>query len=221
MAVADRVLAALGPGFADRAGPLLRPLVEALTSGLDEVDVLVSGQDGWASAFDLATTPAPAWLGQLAGVQAPPGTAEEQRDAVAARGPGRGTRAAIVAAARSTLTGTRVLLFTERVGSAYHFRVASYAAETADPAATLAAIQASKPAGLTFEYTTLAGQSWNDVRLTGATWGDILRQGLTWRELLVTVPDPGAYTTWESLAAAHTWADLTQHTWQQLLTLED
>lgn len=221
MTVADRVLAGLGPGIADRAGPLLQALIEGLTEGLDDVDALVSGQDGWAGAFDLTTTSAPAWLGQLAGVTAPSGSPEEQRDAVESRGPGRGTRAALLAAARSTLTGTRLLVFSERVGSAYHFEVGSYDAETANPAATEAAIRAATPAGLTFTYTTLPGQSWQDVALTGATWGDLLRQDLTWRDLLVTVPDPGSYTTWDALADGHDWADLTSYTWQQVLLLED
>jgi hypothetical protein len=189
VSVADRVMAALGPGVADRGGPLLRALVEGLTEPLDDVDELVSGEDGWSQAFDLDATDSPGWLGQLAGVTPTAGTPEQQRLAVQARGYSRGTVAAIKAAAKATLTGQQRITVTERADGAYRLEVTTYLPETPDKAATLAAILAVKPAGLVLSYDAPIGQTWRDLLNTGQTWGDLAATGKTWDQVEKELPN--------------------------------
>ncbi|WP_369070010.1 hypothetical protein [Kineococcus terrestris] len=188
MSAADRVMDALGPGLAERAGPLLRVLVEALTEPLDDVGDLVTGEDGWASAFDLVTTPAPGWLGQLAGVPPTGGSVDEQRAAVASRGYARGTVDALAAAARATLTGGRRVTITERADGAYRLEVTTYAPETPDKDRTRAALLAVKPAGLRLAYDAPIGQTWRDLQNTGRTWADVTASGMTWDQLEKELP---------------------------------
>lgn len=179
MSVADRSLDYMGPGFADRAGPLLQAILNALTADLDEVDELASGADGWGSAFNLQRTKAPAWLGQLAGVRVAAGTLEQQRAVVASRGPGRGTARAIAAAAKSTLTGTRLVTLTERAGGdPYKLIVQVFRPQMPDETATRAAITAALPAGLRarWELVVLTGQSWQQLRTSGETWSSLRTQ---------------------------------------------
>lgn len=65
----------------------------------------------------------------------------------------RGTRAAIEAAAKKTLTGgQQVFIYEKWGGDAYTLRVVTYTAETPDPAATEAAIRRQKPAGIVLIY---------------------------------------------------------------------
>lgn len=189
MTATDRVLAALGPGLTARAGDLLRPFLEGLTAGLDDVDDLVAGEHGWSLAFDLDETDQPGWLGQLAGVPPTGGTVEEQRAAVRARGYARGTVAAIKAAAAATLTGTKRVTVTERAdGAAYRLEVTTYQSETPDKAATEAAIRAVKPAGLLLTYDAPIGQTWRDLKNSGMTWQQVKDSGMTWDELRKVVP---------------------------------
>lgn len=190
MSVADRVLAALGPGLASRAGDLLRPFIEGLTSGLDDVDDLVSGDDGWSRAFDLDETDQPGWLGQLAGVTPSGGSVEQQRAAVRSRGYARGTVTAIKAAAAATLTGTKRVTVTERAdGQAYRLEITTYASETPDKTVTEAAIRAVKPAGLILTYDAPLGQTYRDVQARSQTYQQIKDSGLTYDQFRKVVPN--------------------------------
>jgi hypothetical protein len=113
-AVAERIYTALDP-FTEQdeayGWPLLT-FVHVLTSAAAGVEALAADSDdaaGWSALLDPDTCP-PAglpFLGQMVGVQVPPGaTAVTARALVKAHGGwGRGTPAAIIGAAQLTLTG--------------------------------------------------------------------------------------------------------------------
>lgn len=190
MSAADRVMDALGPGIAERAGePLLRAFVEGLTTGLDDVAGIVSGDEGWADQFDLDETTSPGWLGQLVGVVPPAGSVEQQRLTIRARGYSRGTVDSIRKAAQATLTGTKRVTITERTDAdAYAIEVITYESETPSLAATLAAILAVKPGGLILTYDAPLGQTYRDVKNTGQTYQQIKDSGLTYDQFRRVVP---------------------------------
>jgi hypothetical protein len=164
--VAERVYTALGPLVEgdEGYGWVLLHLCHALTAPIADVEAFSGDTDtrpGWAGMLDPTASPDRAlpWLGQLVGVQVPPGTsAATARALIQARGGwGRGTPAAITAAARLTLTGGRHVTLTERDGSAYRIRVATYTAETPDTTALHAAVNAALPAGLVAAFDLLTG----------------------------------------------------------------
>lgn len=216
MSVAARALDAMGEGFRDQAGPLLEPMVGALVGDVEPAEALVAGPDGWALAFDLDRTPAPGWLGQLAGVPDAAGNAAAQRAAVRARGYTRGTPAAIQAAAQATLTESRTVDILEREGGAYRLTVRTYMRETPDPAATAAAIRAALPAGLATTIVVLSGWLWEDVANAGpASWQRLLDTYATWDDVLHAVPDRTGVQTWAG-ARHTTWAGTYARTWAKL-----
>jgi hypothetical protein len=134
------------------------------------------------------------FLGQMVGVVVPAGTdAATARALVKARGGwGRGTPAAIGAAARLTLAGGKHVTLTERDGSPYRVRVTTYTAETPDTAALHASVTAALPAGIVAAFTLLAGWTYGDLedRYDGQTWADFEADwvGKTWSDLEREVP---------------------------------
>lgn len=159
----DRVIEALGPAFAERAGTLLEPLVTGLTIEVGATDALLSpaGDDAWPVLFDLDTTPHPAWLGQTAGTRAPGGLSRQQqreyiRDRRAWR---RGTPGAIRAAVVATLRGSRRVDLVERDTSPWHLTVQVYESEVpgGDTAPVLAAAASQKPVGIVVAVEVLSG----------------------------------------------------------------
>src|SRR5437764_7240325 len=103
---------------------------------------------GWSALVDLDRCPDVAlpWLAQLVGVRLLPGsTPDEQRARIASTdGFRRGTRDAMIAAARATLTGAGTVILRERDGDpvaepidyAYRLTAITYADETPDASAT-------------------------------------------------------------------------------------
>jgi hypothetical protein len=185
--VAEEAYSALGPLTAkdeDNDWALLN-FVAALTLALEEIDDLVRDSDdgpGWSSVVDIdrAPTDALAWLGQLVGVS-PDASLDDtaQRERIRdVSGFRRGSRAAMEAAARRYLTGTRTVNIRERDSSAYHLTVTTYAGETPDEDKTEAAIRAQKPAGLVLVY----------VVSSGASYGTLEATGMTYRQLRATYP---------------------------------
>lgn len=179
MSVAERVLEALGPAFRDQAGPLLPDLVGGLVSGLERADQLLQpAAGGWSTAFDLTTTPDPAWLGQATGTIVPPGlTLDQQRAYVAARPSWRrGTPAALLAAVQALLTGTKHVQLVERDGTPWHLKVRVYGAEYSGTAGDLkAAILAArvKPVGITLTVELIAGSTFQHfIDVHGPTFAD-------------------------------------------------
>lgn len=143
----------------------------ALTAAFEEIDLLArdqpDGTPGWALVMDPGQAPEKwlAWLGQFAGVRRPPSASGEEMRALIATRPRfrRGTPQSLIEAARPTLTGSRRVTLVERHGSAYQLLAVTYTAETPDPAATLAALTAAKPAGLILTHRVDDGWSIGDM----------------------------------------------------------
>lgn len=93
----------------------------------------------------------------------------------------RGSREAMINAAKSWLTGTKSVYFNERDTSPYHLTVSTKLSETPDPASVAAALQAQKPAGLVMVVQTIAGQDWNNLVATRASWTAVGAAYATWQ----------------------------------------
>lgn len=140
---------------------------------------------GWSLLVDLDRCPPEAlpWLGQFVGVRIPPAlSSDADRRAWVASTDGwkRGTRDALIGAAKATLTGQQRLIFRERDGAAhghpaapdvaYYLTAYSYATETPDPTATLRALLAQKPGGIVLFYSAATMQDYQNVKDTNATY---------------------------------------------------
>lgn len=126
------------------------------------------------------------WLAQLVGVQLPASATPEQARELTTNVAGwkRGTPAALRAAAGMYLTGNKAVYFRERdQGDPYALEVVTLQGETPDPAATLAALIAQKPAGIVLRYRTVTGQDWQAVKDSGRTWRQVRDHYATWRDL--------------------------------------
>jgi hypothetical protein len=154
---------------------------------------------GWSILLDLDRCPDEAlpWLGQFAGVRIPAGfTADQARARIASTdGFKRGTRNALIGAARATLTGNQHVYFRERSGDpavspdyAYYLDVSTYTSETPNPAATEAALLAQKPGGIVLTFTVNDGQSWRQVSDTGLTWQQVKDGYATWDDVRKAMP---------------------------------
>lgn len=201
MSVADRVLEGLGPAFRAAAGPLLPDMVTALVSEDEPADQLIQPADPdapswirwWPAAFDLDGTPDPVWLGQLIGTAVPGGlTLEEQRAYIADRPAWRrGTRAALLAAVQSTLTGLKRVTIDERDGSAWQLTVSVYEAETPDPDAALAAALSQKPVGIVLDFQVLEGATYAHMTAEhGPTYADEAAEFPTYADAISHLPEP-------------------------------
>lgn len=196
-AVAERILDGIGPAARAQAGPVLQDLVQSLATPAAEVDTLVQpgSRAGWASAFDLDTSPYPRWLAQLVGVNVPGGLTDDQvrvlvRDRPAQR---RGTPAALLAAVRATLQGGRRAELLERVnGNAYATTVRVYQSEipNLDVTAVERAAAAQKPVGLVVTVQVLSGATVEHMRtIHGPTVSDYLSRFPTVRAAADHIPE--------------------------------
>jgi Phage tail protein (Tail_P2_I) len=154
---------------------------------------------GWSALLDLDRCPddALAWLAQFVGVRLLAGSTPDADRARIASTDGfrRGTVAAMIGAARATLTGAGVVVLRERdhdpadtPAYAYYLTVITYADETPDPAATARALGAQKPGGLVLDYRTATGQDWQSVKTRYATWGAVMAAYATWGAVLIDEP---------------------------------
>lgn len=136
-------------------------------------DAIREGVPGWAAIFDADLVPIEylPWTAQLVGVRIPPGLTEADQRAFVKRADGfrRGTPDALKAAVLGTLTGTKTLIVRERYGGAYKLHVITYADETPDQTAALAAIKTQKPGGITLTYQVNTGQDLQSVSNMDAT----------------------------------------------------
>jgi hypothetical protein len=201
---ASRLYDALGPLTNKDAanGWSLLILCNAIGVMYQEVEDLVRDTPagpGWSELMDLGRCPpeALAWLGQFAGVRIPPGLTDAQARAWVGSTDGfkRGTPAAMIGACKATLTGTQTVLFHERYGGpatppayAYYLSIWTYASETPNAAATLAALTAQKPAGLVLLYATAAGQTYATVKATYATYAVVKSTFSTYDTLKASKP---------------------------------
>jgi hypothetical protein len=136
---------------------------------------------------DLAWLP---WLAQAVGVTLTPDMDEaDQRANVAGASTGwrSGTRAGIAAAAATTLTGTKSVDVIPNYGGAWTIAVRTLPIETADPAATLAAIidAHAKPALFDLVHISYAAD-WDTIEAELPTWDDIEAAG-SWDAIESTV----------------------------------
>ena len=202
--VPGRVLDALGPAFRDQAGPLLVPLVEALTSQLQVTDDMLAAAQSdpdtgaagtWSRVFDLDLTPFPRWLGIATGSPVPAGyTPVQAREFVRDRGPWRrGTPGAIRGAARAHLVGTRRVELVERDGSPWRLRVRVYASELAYPGAAAAVageVAAHKPVGIVLAVEIAAGATFAHMSAHhGPTFADYATGFSTFADATTHVPE--------------------------------
>lgn len=135
------------------------------------------------------------WLGQLVGAKLQPGMdAAQRRDTVRQATQLRsGSHAALVAAVRSVLTGTRTvavyphtavdIVGTRIPGSPWDLTVVTTAGESPSTARVLAAVQRldAKPAGVRLHHAVYAG-SWAAFHTRYPTWAAIHEQN-TWARL--------------------------------------
>lgn len=115
------------------------------------------------------------WLGQFLGVRRVPGLDAQamRRRITQVAGWDRGQPAAIAAAVRETLAGEKRVILRERDGGdRWQLRIATFDAETPDPAATLAAALAAKPAGIKLTYDAMSGWDIGSAEGAYATVGE-------------------------------------------------
>lgn len=187
--VGDRLYAQLAPLAYDdlSQGRSLQVFCDALGQMFEQVAQVVSpgpnGEPPWSALLDVDRCPGFAlpWLGQFVGVDVDTNMDEAgQREQIRAEtGMGRGTVAALVAAARRTLTGTKTVVIRERSATAcpsepaYGITVITFTDETPDPARTEADVRAAKPAALVLEFLVDTGQDFETVRENYATFDDV------------------------------------------------
>lgn len=183
----QRILDALGPGIVELAGPLYPLWLEALVAELEAARYLLEPIEGRPGTplSDLATTPYPAWLGQIIGARIPAGTPTELARAQlqARKTSTRGRPAAIIAAVKATLTGPAQVLLLERYdGRAYQVRVVTYTAQTPDPAATMRAALSEKPVGIVLTLVVVNGQSYAATTAEGKTYAQHTAMGRSYAQ---------------------------------------
>lgn len=174
----DLLYEAIGPAITRGDDGTFLDWLDGAGSLLGEVDDVVRDTDlpGWAAELTYDRTHRPRWTGQFLGVQIPAGADDLAardliRDHPAIR---RGTVAALVAAAQTTLTGSRYVNVIERDGSPYQLRVQVFIEETPDPAATEAALRAQKPAGLVLVFQPIGISTYTALELAAAqTYTDL------------------------------------------------
>lgn len=161
MGVAERVVDGLGLAYRTAAGPLLDDVVGGLTSQLEAADQLAAPTaGGWPAAFDLDTTPQPAWLGAATGTTVPAGLTLEQQRAYVRERPAwrRGSLDAMAAAVRALLVAPARVGFVERHNAnAWRLRILVYAGDTGavTEGEVLAAAATQKPVGLVLDGVTV------------------------------------------------------------------
>lgn len=158
----------------------LLKFIQANTIDLTKINELVRDTEtylGWSNALDAdnALVEYLPWLAQFVGVTVDFNlTEEDQRFQVKeVAGFKRGSIAAMVASIQLYLTGAKTVSITERDTSPYHFRIATFASETPDSAAVLAAIEANKPAGLQFTHEVIIGLTYGDLKASGKTYAEL------------------------------------------------
>jgi hypothetical protein len=134
-------------------------------------DDAVTYLPGWSTLLDPTRCPTDflPYLGQFVGAQVQPGTpdaiARNQITSLAAEG--RGTPAAIVAAAKTALINTQTVFLLERqtalgAADAYHAVLLFFKSELATTQQTLVtAVEAVKPAGIQITYQSITGFTWD------------------------------------------------------------
>lgn len=156
---------------------MFQDLVAAIFAGLDDLAVVShnDGFDGPGILLDIDNAPVWAlnWLGQLAGATDYKFlAAADKRVAIKdQKGTKRGRLAAIEAAVKTTLTGTKFVFLRERYeGDPYKVLLVTHTAETPDAAATAAACKRALPAGRILTHSVVAGWTYAEIEAAYASY---------------------------------------------------
>jgi hypothetical protein len=126
------------------------------------------GKPGWSILVDATRVPDEGiqWLGQFVGARigSTYSAAEQRAQLEALSSWKRGTPNSVQIAVAAVLTGSQTVVIKERDTSPYHFEVLTYSNETPDQTQVIAAINATKPAGLQYTYVYFSGQKAFQVR---------------------------------------------------------
>jgi len=153
-------------------GSLGDPLFQEVDDWASDTD---DGKPGWSILVDATRCPDEGiqWLGQFVGAKISstftPAAQRAQLEALS--GWKRGTPNSIQTAVAAVLTGGQTVIIKERDTSPYHFEVLTYASETPDQNQVIAAINATKPAGLQYTYVYFSGQKAFTLRVGSALRG--------------------------------------------------
>jgi hypothetical protein len=137
---------------------------------------------GWEVIFNVDECPPEAlpYLAQFVGVHFEPSlTVAEQRAKIKER-PAfrRGTLAAIEAATKQHLTGSKFVFIEERAeGHAYRLMIRTFTVHTPEPAVTLADILTQKPAGILLDYKAMVGKTYAQWRKEYKTYTGVKAKG--------------------------------------------
>lgn len=144
-------------------------------------------RDGWSIVLDPDATADEdlPWLAQFAGVQLDPALSVADQRAAIVDHPRfeRGTPAALLEDLKATLTGAKQVTMYERELNPYRVVVITYTAQTPDPAGSLAAVLAQKPAGVLLSQRVYNGQNWRQLAANEATWADVASDYASWTDV--------------------------------------
>ena len=175
--------------YLDGAANGMRPAADFLT--LADPNTSVSGT---CEMVNPAAAPRAflAWLGGLIGVDT---TALDDAHVRAALGNAstaqrRGSIASLTFAIQRTLTGAQYVRVFTNVGGAnpYRITIVALTSETPDPAATLLAAEAEKPAGMELELQLVSGSTWNLVEANYPDWDAVVAAHPSWDDLSTWLP---------------------------------
>jgi hypothetical protein len=182
-------------------GGALETLVSGISVPMQEVDDYASEvgtRPPWAVLFDLNAIPPKGldWLAQFVGVSFKAGVSDaDKRSAIlSTSGFQRGTLAAISAAPLPYLTGSKLMIVTERDGDPYRLTVITYASQTPDPDAVRSALLSQKPAGIVLNYQVFLGQTYAQLLTNHPTYANVYSTYATY-QLLATDLGDGTPTT--------------------------
>lgn len=172
-------------------------LLHAIAAMFQEADTLggdVIDGPGWTSLLDTARIHEKGlpWLAQFVGVTEDdlrPLAVNNQRALLLDRPHfRRGTTLSIVAALQATLTGEKTVLVRERYPSAWKLSIRTVTGQTPSTSASLAAILTQKPAGITLDYSAVAGQDYQDLKDSYANYSDVLAAYDVYNDVLTDLP---------------------------------
>jgi hypothetical protein len=173
---------------------VLFKLCGALMQPFEFVDELARQPD-YSVLLNLDTVSLDAllYLAQFIGIVSPPRLLDETDEDYHARvkslvearvGFERGRPAAMIAAAKLFLTGTKSVIITERVGgNAWQAAAATIDAETPDANAVDRALRSQKPAGIILDYLDVEHVTYAELAAAYATYGDLEATSQTYEQI--------------------------------------
>lgn len=154
--------------FCDALAGTLFEKVRSYVSSTDDMQ-------GWSIIFNVNTCPPEAlpYLAQFVGVHFEDSLTVAQQRAKIIERPAfkRGTPAALLAASKQHLTGSKFVFMEERFeGHAYRLLIRTFTAHTPEPAQTLLDILSQKPAGIVLDYASVVAKTYEEIRVEYKTY---------------------------------------------------